>query len=693
MSSTSQSGSRSSLENWRLLTVLITFGLIFFLFFIRLFYLQVLEHSNWLRQADDNRTEVISLAPQRGVIFDRNGVLLASNTASYNIIAVPAFLPGDSGEIEQIIFELAELTGLPVTRGSLDEPLIPCGTNLGLREMIAIQTSFSPYDPVQLQCNVSREMAMAIKEKSVDWPGVDIQVEPVRDYPTGEMTAAVIGYLGPIPAAIEPQMRSLGFVPNRDKVGYGGLELYFDEVLRGMPGQRVVETDVGGQVLRDIDPPIEAQPGQNIVLTLDMRLQQAAYQILKRDIELWNNFIGAIEMTSGSVIAMDPRTGEILAMVSWPSYENNRMARFIPAYYYDQLLADATNPLVNHAVGAEIPVGSVFKLVTSVGVLNEGVVSVDQLIQTPGLITVSEQFFEGEAGRSREFVDWNRAGFGQLNFIGGIANSSNVYFYKVGGGFQEEVPEGLGICRLGTYARALGYGDFLGIEQPYETRGLIPDPTWKRRSQGENWSTGDTYITSVGQGYVLASPLQILMSAVTIANDGVMMKPTLLREIVDGNGNVIQSFQPTIIRDLTRDAVIEKYENPSGIGACRPTGEKVTVEPWVIEAVQQGMRGAVQFGTLQQEFDNNPIGVAVAGKTGTAEYCDETAFSQGRCQYGNWPSHAWTLAYAPYDDPEIAVIAFVYNGKEGSSVGGPIVRQLLSAYFGIKEVDNQLTSP
>ncbi|HKY78926.1 MAG TPA: penicillin-binding protein 2 [Anaerolineales bacterium] len=688
MSSLSETSSKPTLEPWRLYAFLGAIGFAFLIFITRLIYLQVLEHDNWLRQANENRTETISLAPQRGVIYDRNGIVLAQNVASYNIIITPAFLPDDPGEIEQIVIELANLAGVPVSKGSIDEPLIPCGDNLGIREMVDIQTSFSPYDPVKIQCNVPRNLALAVKEKTVDWPGVGVEVEPVRDYPTGELTAAVIGYLGPLPAIQETELRALGFVPNRDKVGYGGLELYFDELLRGVPGQRVVETDVGGQVLRDIEAPVDAQPGQNLVLTIDTRLQQAAATTLQEEIAEWNRITGTITMTSGVVIAMDPGTGEILAMVSWPTYENNRFARFIPTYYYEQLVADATHPLVNSAVGAEIPVGSVFKLVTAVGVLNEGVVTPEQMIQTPGQITVTERFFEGETGRARNFVDWNEVGFGQLNFVGGLANSSNVYFYKVGGGFQEEVPEGLGICRLGTYANAMGYGEPLGVEQPYETAGLVPDPTWKRRTQGENWSTGDTYISSVGQGFVLASPLQILMSAATIANDGVQMRPTLLREVVDGNGNVVREFEPEIRWDITTDPLIEKYENPDGIGACRPTGEIVTVEPWVIQKVQEGMRGAVQFGTLAKEFADVPI--AVAGKTGTAEYCDETAFSKNLCQYGNWPSHAWTMAYAPYDDPEIAVIAFVYNGKEGATVAAPIVRQMIEAYFELKTIDTEL---
>jgi penicillin-binding protein 2 len=687
MSTIAKPTNKPTLEVWRLYAFIGTIGAVFLIFILRLFYLQVLEHANWLRQAEENRTETISLAPSRGVIYDRNGIVLARNVASYNIAITPALLPDDAGEIEEIINQISDLTGLPVSKGSIEDPLIPCGDNLGLRQMVEIQTSFAPYEPVLVQCNVSREIALAVDEHSVDWPGVSAEIEPVRDYPTGALTAALIGYLGPIPATQEAELRAEGFVPNRDKVGYGGLELYFDDILRGVPGQRVVETDVGGQVLRDIESPIDPQPGENLVLTIDTRLQQAAATILQREIESWNRFFSEIRYTSGVVIAMDPRTGEILAMVSWPTFENNRMARFIPQYYYEQLSEDATHPLVNNAVGSEIPVGSVFKLVTSVGALNEGVVTPDQIIQTPGTLIVTERFTEGETGRERQFVDWNRAGFGQLNFIGGLANSSNVYFYKLGGGYQDEVPEGLGICRLGTYARALGYGSALGVEQPYETDGLVPDPTWKRRTQGENWSTGDTYISSVGQGFVLASPLQILMSMATIANDGVQMKPTLLREIVDGAGNVILSFHPEVRWDLTKDPLIEKYENPSGIGACKPTGEKVTVQPWVIETVQEGMRGAVTFGTLAKEFADFPI--AAAGKTGTAEYCDEVAFNKGRCVYGNWPSHAWTMAYAPFDDPEIAVIAFVYNGQEGATVAAPIVRQVLDAYFEIKAIDTE----
>ncbi|MGW8249165.1 MAG: penicillin-binding transpeptidase domain-containing protein, partial [Anaerolineales bacterium] len=261
------------------------------------------------------------------------------------------------------------------------------------------------------------------------------------------------------------------------------------------------------------------------------------------------------------------------------------------------------------------------------------------------------------------------------------------------GGYKDEVPEGLGICRLGTYARALGYGDYPGVGMPEEEKGLIPDPQWKRITHGESWSTGDTYISSVGQGYVLATPLQVLLSAATVANDGKLMQPTLVQDILDSEGNVVQAFQPTMKWDITKDPVIQEYYDTT-IRGCEPIeGQTKTVEPWVIDKVQEGMRRAVTNGTLTkiQEYYNLPI--PVAGKTGTAEYCDKYAQAKNRCIPGEWPTHAWTVGFAPYDDPEIAVVAFVYNGGEGARVAGPIVWQVLGAYFELKSIDNALQSP
>ncbi|NMB61491.1 MAG: hypothetical protein GYA18_04035, partial [Chloroflexi bacterium] len=217
-------------------------------------------------------------------------------------------------------------------------------------------------------------------------------------------------------------------------------------------------------------------------------------------------------------------------------------------------------------------------------------------------------------------------------------------------------------------------------ELPGEAEGLIPTPTWKRINLSETWSTGDTYIAGMGQGYVLATPLQVLVSFAIVANDGIYMKPTIIKEILDEDGNVVQPFEPQEVWDVTTDPLIEIYDED-----YLPTGEKRVIEPWVIDMTQQALRMTVTEGTALSIFEG--METPTSGKTGTAEYCDNIAQEKGLCVYGSWPAHAWYVGYGPTDDPEIAVVAFVYNGTEGSSVAAPIVRQVLEAYFQLKEID------
>ena len=678
---------------WRIWVFALVLLIVAGVYIARLFSLQILQGTAWSAQAAENRTRAVNLPAQRGVIYDRNGVVLARNIASYNVVITAADLPDDPGEIQSIFRQLSELIDVPINRSEISEtnPYVPCVSDHGIAQIVEYGEASIPFLPVRLKCDIDRTTAMVIQEKANDWPGVDVEIVPIRDYPTGVLTASIIGFLGPIPANRADEFIAAGLDPNRDKVGYAGIELQHQDLLAGKNGQRTAEVDVAGAQIRTVGETQPAVSGQNLRLTIDTRLQSAATAIVQREINFWNTYFNEIRSTSGVAIAINPTTGEILAMVSYPSYENNRMARIIPAYYYNQLIQDPANPLLNHAVGDVLPAGSVFKLVTAVGALNEGVVTPEQVLETPPKITISETFSPNEPGRPRDFVDWNEAGFGQLDFLGGISNSSNVYFYKLGGGYQDEVPEGLGVCRLGTYARALGYGEYPGTGLPEEENGLIPDPQWKRLNQGESWSTGDTYISSVGQGYVLATPLQVLLSAATVANDGKLMQPTLVREVMDGEGNLTQPFEPRMKWDITKDPIIQEFDETT-LRGCEPIeGRTKTVETWVVEKVQEGMRRAVTDGTLQAEFVNATI--AAAGKTGTAEYCDKYANARNRCIPGEWPTHAWTVAYAPYENPEIAVVAFVYNGGEGASVAGPIVWQILNAYFELKAIDVAQEAP
>jgi len=721
---------------------------------LRLTNLQVVDSEPWMNQAVDNYTFTVRDPAPRGIIYDRNGNVLARNVASYNVVITPADLPDDDADIQHIYRELSELTGVPAGGPVTDETLdfaklfSACVPGPTIADMVALGASLAPYTPVKITCNISEELARVIGEKAVDWPGVEIEIEPVRDYPTGSLTANVVGFLGPIPAAYQDFYESLGFIANRDKTGYGGVELSLDDLLIGRNGLRVVQRDVAGAVLRNLEPPIPPTPGNNVVLTIDSRLQRAAEAVLVDEINSWNAYYGTIRISSGVVIAMNPKTGEILAMVSYPTYENNRMARFIPGYYYEQLNEDPRRPLVNNAISAELAPGSTFKLSTATGAFNEGVIHPGEIVKTPGKLELCERFSPNDpctATNSRPFVDWiydrngviNEAGFGALDFYHCIAYSSNVCFYKLGGGFEDEIPEGLGIFRLGEYARALGYGARSGIELPGEEDGLIPSPQWKRINKGENWSTGDTYIASVGQGYVLGTPLQVLMSGATIANRGKLMQPTVVREVQDDEGRVvpvwfnpvdfalyegrqiedldgqlrtvwvnpaepgevlsappdgsyqISPFTPNMKWDITETPLINEWDCQQGY--CDKTGNVKIVQPATVEAVRTGTRLAVTedpLGTLHKVFTQDyPLPIAVAGKTGTAEYCDDVAYKAQRCQFGAWPTHAWTLAYAPFDDPEIIIIAFAYNGGEGGTVAAPIVARIMQAYFELKSID------
>ncbi len=726
-------------ETWRIHAIYLVIFLAFTVLMLRLINLQIFQNADYAARAVDNYTTEVSVPAPRGIIYDRHGYILARNIASYNIIITPANLPADNSEIQQIYRELSEVIDVPLgnfisensetdevlvevpggllTEASLEEAKLfsACVPGPSIAQLVALQNTLAPYSPVKVACNVSEEIARMVEEKTMDWQGVDVEIEAVRDYPTGALTAHVIGFLGPIPASQEEELRAQGFIPNRDKIGYAGVEASLQDILAGRNGLRVVQVDVAGQELRNLEPPIAPSPGNNVYLTIDTRLQTAAQATLLEEIRFWNTYFGGVRISSGVIIAMNPKTGEILAMVSYPEYENNRLARIIPAYYYEQLSQDPRKPLLNNAISAEYPPGSTFKLSTATGAFNEGVIDLDDIVQTPGQLLLCERFNPNDVctdANTRPFVDYifdqNPAGFGSLRFLQCIAYSSNVCFYKLGGGYEDEIPQGLGIERLRQYARALGYDEPSGIQLLGEQDGLIPDPQWKRINTGENWSTGDTYIASVGQGYVLATPLQVLMSGTVIANHGVLMQPTIVRQVTDGDGNVvpywfnptdftvtefetpgsyqISPFTPNVKWDVTVTPLIQGYSCDGPY--CTLTDDLKIIQPEAIEAVRQGTRLAVTdptFGTLHDLFVNFPI--AVAGKTGTAEYCDDVARAANRCAFGAWPTHSWTLAYAPYDDPEIAVVAFAYNGGEGASVAGPMVARVIKAYFEIKAAD------
>ncbi|HYO89774.1 MAG TPA: penicillin-binding protein 2 [Candidatus Limnocylindrales bacterium] len=738
-------------QGWRLTLMQGIIGAAFLLFGLRMFQLQVVQYDDLQAAANENRLQELPLASARGVMSDRNGVPIAINVPAFNVTVVPAALPDNQEETLRIYNRLSALTGVPPTRAIADASRQDVRS---IEEMVDTGRGIAPYRPVVIAQDVPQRAAMQILEERISLPGVDLDVASVRDYPTGALTSDIVGYMGPIPPEQQLELLEQGYNPAYDRIGYAGLELALEPLLSGVRGRIVNEVDVAGQPLQQVER-LDPIAGYSVDLTIDSELQAAAEEALKNEIERLNSEAGRVVSGTGSVIALDPRTGEILAMVSYPSYDNSRFARNIDVDYYLDVAADPLTPLVNHVTQSVYPPGSVWKLITASGVLQENVIDPNSYLYDPGELILPNRYAPNDETRGQRFVCWLPQGHGNLDMRGAMAQSCDVYFYQVGGGNPEVSPavlrpNGLGIDNLFRYATMFGIGSKLGIEIPFENASRMPDADWKRRLYGENWSTGDTYNAAFGQGYINVTPLQLASAVASIANGGTLYQPTVVREITDSDGNVVRPFQPQVIRSINYDQVAagepirlmmledmilqgpsslactceqdsEYYNatrcspatytneiniNPDSFGApdMRPYSVHVPFNyqfndgfcssirfdpeyrpPFVssdnLTIVEEGMRLAVTNGTAQAA--NLPY-IAVAGKTGTAEYCDEIAGPLGLCRPGNWPAHAWFTGYAPYEDPEILVMAFVYNGGEGSAVALPVAVQTLEAYFRLK---------
>ncbi|MBK9750598.1 MAG: penicillin-binding protein 2 [Chloroflexi bacterium] len=735
-------------QGWRLTFFQGMVFAVFVLFGVRMYQLQVSEHDDAQAAVNENRLSELPVSAPRGVIRDRNDVPLAVNVPAYNVTIIPASVPANEDEVLRIYNRLSALTGVPPTRAIA----IASGQDVrSIEELVAEGEGFRPYSPVVIAQDVGQRVAMQILEESYRLPGVAVEAASVREYPSGELTAQIIGYMGRIPAEQELELLEQGYNPAYDRIGYAGLEAYLEELLAGTRGRIVREVDVVGQPIGDPLVNVPPQPGVSLRLTLDSELQQAAETALRNRIAALNAERGQIVSETGVVIAMNPQTGEVLALVSYPSYDNSRFARNIDVEYYLDVAADPLTPLVNHSTQSLYPPGSVWKLITALGVLQEDVIDPSTFLNDPGDLLLPNRYAPNDRAAAQRFVCWLRTGHGNLDMIGAIAQSCDVYFYQVGGGNPEYSTAvlrdgGLGINDLFRYATAMGIGSKLGIELPFENAGRMPDQDWKRRLYGENWSTGDTYNAAFGQGYINVTPLQLASAVATIANGGTLYRPSIIRDTFNADGEVVDSFEPEVIRTvnidnlppdqpvtllLVEDMIMRgeeslactcepdsEFYNPIRCNPATYTGQVnvaqdeletdwreyivnvpdnydfadsfcapirfdaryrppfVTTENFSI--VQQGMRFTVTNGTAQTA--NLPY-VMVAGKTGTAEYCDEIARPLGLCRPGNWPAHAWFTAYAPYENPEILIIGFVYNGGEGSAVALPIVVETMEAYF------------
>lgn len=671
--------------------------LVLFLLLVRVYWLQQTRGQELQTLAEENQLARILIDAPRGVIFDRNSLPLAVNEPSFNVTITPAFLPDDPAERQAVFERLSILTGVPVTNtiqrqellsaanpalvstysrlaelydAPVEETLDATGILPTLPDSIeAIEErfSFAPYLPAPIKTGVPITLAYQIEQESIFLPGVRVIEEPIRRYPSGELTSHLIGYMGPIP---NENWLDLGYQRD-DRVGWAGLESSMEIELAGRKGERQIEQDWTGRELRQIGSTVEAEPGQNLHLTLDLDLQEKAFNILMEAIERRRvtpdpfSPDQPVEVEQGVVVAMNPNTGEILAMVSIPTFDNNRFSIEVPVDYYLGLARNDYTPLVNHAISGQYPPGSTFKLVPASGALQEGVISPNRLLFDPGEITIPNRFAPNDPGRAQTFVCWLREGHGHMNMISGISNSCDVYFYKISGGYNQdgEVVDGLGVDRLHEYADQFGFGRVQGIELPLEAPGNNPSQAWKRQTQGEPWSTGDDYNMGIGQGFVTATPLQVAQMAAIVANGGFLYRPTIIHHITDSEGNVIQPFEPEVLNSVNVD------------------------RQW-LDIVAEGMRRVNQEGGTGASFTEwlDEFGITSAGKTGTSEYCDNIAIKRRWCKEGQiLPTHSWYVGYAPFENPEIVVAVFVFNAGEGSQWAAPVAREVMAAYF---EVDS-----
>ena len=636
--------------------------LVFLIFFVRLWYLQVLKGDEYAQAAQTNRSRLVMMEAMRGIIYDRNGTPLVHNIPGFSVAIVPAYLPESALAEMEVFRKLSLLLNMPITAQTASaNPQGGSSGQKGIKDIVdkAVKEG-QYYRPITIKNDIPRETAMIIAEQTMKLPGVQMQVNATRQYPQGSLLAHVLGYVGGIPSEQVQEYKDKGYDEYTDQVGLTGLEWVVESNVRGVKGRKYIEEDVAGREVQVVGQPELPIPGNNVYLSIDAGLQKVTHEALQAEIDEINRYQGREWTRRGAAIAMNPQTGQILALVSLPSYDTNMFTRGISQTELSKLYNDDHRPLLNHAIYDQESPGSIFKLIPASAVLEEKVVTPKTIIFDPGTLVIPNKYFPNDPGQAKRFTCWLKTGHGRVDFLHGLAYSCDVYFWEVCGGY--DVPnqpkfDGLGIDKLVTYAGMFGLGKLTGIDLPGEAKGHVPTTTWKRRTFGETWSTGDTYNTCIGQGFLQTTPLQMLNVTAAVANGGTLYRPQVVDHITDIDGQVVKAFRPEII-----GRVNVKLEN--------------------LQLVQQGMEAAVMWGTATKAQVPN---IRVAGKTGTAEYCDDLAIKYGFCYTGHTPYHAWFVSFAPVDNPQIAIVVYIYNGGEGSERAAPVAKKMLDYFFGVNK--------
>jgi penicillin-binding protein 2 len=588
----------------------------------RLFQLQVVNGEEYARRAAADRTIDVPLPAPRGLIFDRAGRPLAVNVPSWTVKVRPADLP--DSEARRIIGQVARTTG--------GDP----------SAMLARLEAFvgSPYDLVPIERGVSREAALVLAESGSELPGIVVEVEPRRRYlddageANGALLSAVVGYTGAVDRDELADLEPAGYLRD-DTIGKAGIEAAFEADLRGSYGTQRVQRDASGRLVNVIETVREAEPGTNLMLTIDANTQRLATQALTWGMEV-------ADVSQGVIAVMNPQTGEILAMVSLPAYDNNKFATGISADDFNVYLADPDRPLRNHAISDIYPPGSTFKLVTGIAALEEGVTTPDRRWQTYGCYQIPDAP-EGEC-----LYDWNRQGFGELAMVDAFAISSDTFFYQMA--------VHTGIDPLARWANEMGFGERSGIRLPGEASGIIASTDWARQQGRPGVFTGEVAQAGIGQSVIAVTPLQILNAYAAVANGGRLMEPMIVRGETDATGQLTRRYEPRVIRELA-------------------------ASDETLQTMRIGAREVITTGHAYNIRDLDLPG-ALSGKTGTAEFGELT-------EEGTLPFHSWFVAYLPSaagaTDADLAVVAFNYSAVVPGNVSAEVVKYFLQLYFDLDQ--------
>lgn len=580
---------------FKLILVLIVAGVV-----LRLTVLQISQGQANYQLAEGNRLKAEAVIPARGLFLDRNGVALVKNVPNFSVVLSPQEVPTKKELREEFVTRVS--SALKLDSSAFEKTVDETKTR----------------DAVTLLEGLDRETALSVELRLNGIEGVDVVKTPSRLYSSVAGLGHILGYIGKVDADDLEQRDDL---LSTSLVGKTGLEQTYDRELQGRPGIETLEVDSLGRKIRSVGVQ-PARPGQTLVLTIDAAVQEVAAKSLQEAIE--KN--GA---TSGAAVALDPRSGDVLAMVSAPFFDNNIFSRAVDQEQRKAVLANPLSPLVNRAISGQYPSGSTIKPVVAAAALQEKVITPTTKIDTSeGKITIGQW----------TFPDWKTHGVADVKQA--IAESNNIFFYTIGGGHKNI--GGLGVERLASYLEKFGFGKPTGVDLPGETKGLVPRPDWKKKVKKESWYIGDTYNLAIGQGDFLLTPLQLTRATAAIANGGTLYQPKFIKSILSSDETETRDFAPK-----------------------QQVDQVVSAE--TLSVVRDGMRQTVLSGSARS-FSALPI--PIAAKTGTAQF-----------SVGKEKTHSWFTAFAPFDNPEIAISVIVEGGGEGFSVAAPVAKNIFEQYF------------